>query len=117
MRVDETNDAFTSLFDIMLGQTNELHIVIIQPFGITFVQGMLPTWFFFIILHQRHNPLAFVLAFSTVRRITYNNHHRAVTLDSIGLCGFATKPTCKEGAGLIVAFFKRIGQVNFQTFL
>ena len=117
MRIDKTNDAFTFLFDIVLGQANELHIVIIQPLGVTFVQRLLPTRFFFIVLHQRHDPLSFVLAFSAIRRITYDSHHRTVALNHICFCGLTAEPLSKKGARFVIALFEGVGQIDMQTFL
>ena len=115
MRIDEADNTLTFLFDIVLGQTNELHIVIIQPLGVAFVQRQLSTWLFLVVLHQLHNPFAFVLAFTAIGRITYDNHHRAVALDHVGLIGLAAKPLGKEGAWLVVALFEGVGQIDMQA--
>ena len=117
MGIDEANNSLSIPFNIVLCHTNELHIVVVQPFGIPFVQGLLASRLFLVTLHQRQNPFPLVLAFSTIRRISNHHHYRAVAFDNVRLSCLAAEPLSEERTRLVVALFERVGQVDAQAFV
>ena len=70
----------------------ELHVVVIEPFGVALVQFGFPSRLLLVRLHQVHYPLSLVLAFTVVRRVAYHHHHRRVALYAVGGVGLVAEP-------------------------
>ena len=115
MRINEGQNAAAVLFNEVLPVSDEFHIVIVDPFGVPFLQLLFPTRFFLVILHQLHDPIAFVGGFSAVGRITNHAHHRRIAFDLVGFVGFLAQPIGEEGAGIGVVLFEAVGEVHAEA--
>ncbi len=102
-------------FDIVLRQTYKLHIVVVYPFRVAFLQCCLSARLFLVVVHQPHYPLATVLAFARVRRIAYHHHHRAVALNAVCGPSLVAEPLRPQCARVGMTFLERVGEIYFQA--
>ena len=83
---NHADDTATGLLDLPLGETQELHVVVLEPLRVLLAQ-----WFavhFVVVLEQAANPLAPVGGTAGIGRIAENYQNRRVLLDGSGEPGF-----------------------------
>ena len=117
MVIDISQYPFVVAIHEELSQAYEFAIVIVDPFRIPFLQRLVRIGFFLVILHQAHNPFAFVFAFSAVRRIAQHDHDRSIALDFVCAVGLAGEELGEQCACILVVFFQRIGEKHPQAFV
>ena len=109
VRIDKGQNSLAVLFDEVLSVSDEFYVVVVNPFRVFLFQLFLAAGFFFVVLHQLHDPLAFIGTFTGVRRIAEDDHDGRIAFDVVGLIGLGAEPVGEERSGVWMMFFERVG--------
>ena len=111
VRRDVGDHALAVLFHVVFGEADELHVVVVEPLRVTFLQPFLSAWFDLVVLHEPHDPLALVLALARIRRIANHDHDGGVAFHLVCALLLGGEGGGEETAGqLLVPVRERVGE-------
>ena len=121
---DESDDAAAGLLDPALRVADELHVVVIEPFGIRLSERLAADREIavgciagIVASHQGGNPLALVGRVAGIRGIAQDDHDRAFAFDCVGAAGLLFNGMHGHHAMIsLLRGLKGVGQVHMQPF-
>ena len=117
VRIDVGDDpASVGVFlHVVLGEADELHVVVVEPLGIALGEPGLAAGLFFVILHGVHDPLALVLALTAVRRVSENDHDRPVAFYLVRLARLVAENEVEKRSARRRRRHERVGKIEVEA--